>query len=244
MYINVYLGLRNFMTNKITMRALIDLSPISMTKIANHAGVDQANLSAWFTQDRYLSDDAIERVKFVLGVDDDQLTTSKVFVWRVGRDFGQLQHLVKTCFDKPKLMPLVKKRVKRYELSDLFSQPMATLTDESGHKALLILKTSTVKDAMSDARKLPWFSPEYLEDTEWLKPIQDNSRYPFPPPLQASAEAIHEWKKGFISITDFNEMFRGANVISWEQVIDAATELGLKPAQVMDWLRHITTGQK
>lgn len=109
MYINVYLERRNFMTNKITMRALIDLSPISMTKIANHAGVDQANLSAWFTQDRYLSDDAIERVQFVLGVDDDRLSTSKVFVWRVGRDFRQLQHLVKTCFDKPKLMPLVKK---------------------------------------------------------------------------------------------------------------------------------------
>lgn len=207
-----------------------------MTKVAKLAAVDQANLSAWFTQDRYLSEDAIERVRFVVGMDNEDLTVDQVFVWRVGRDFSQLQHLIKTYFDKPKLMPLVKKRVRRYELNELFSQPMATLTDECGHKALLILKTSTVKDLISDAKKLPWFSPEYLKGTEWLKPIQDDSQYPFPSPLQASAASIQEWKKGNITIKDFNELLIAADMVSWQQVIESAIELGLEPKEVMSWL--------
>lgn len=229
--------------NKSAVKALIDLSPVSMTKIAKVAAVDQANLSAWFTQDRYLSEDAIERVKFVVGLDNEDLTVDKVFVWRVGRDFSQLQHLIKTYFDKPKLMPLVKKRVRRYELSELFSQPMATLTDESGHKALLILKTSTVKDLVSDAKKLPWFSPEYLEGTEWLKPIQDDNQYPFPTPLQATAAEIQEWKKDNITIKGFNELFVAIDMISWEQVIESANEMDIKPESVMGWLPAIKAAQ-
>ena len=224
------------MLDKTLLRALIDLSPKSMTQIAKDAQVNQANLSAWFSQDRYLSEEAIERVESQLGVETGQLSTDRVYVWRTGRDFGQLQHIFDHFFVEPKLMPVVKSRARRYELTELFAQPMAIVFDEQGHRALLTLKTSTTKELFKEANSLPWFSPDFLAGTSWLRPIQNDSRYPFPEPLQIKAADYQQWKKGTVSVTSFNELLKTKDMISWQMLIDEATGMGLEAADVIDWL--------
>ncbi|WP_439503068.1 helix-turn-helix domain-containing protein [Methylophaga sp.] len=224
------------MRRKEALKALIDLSPVSMTQIAKHAGVNQANLSAWFTQNRYLSDEAITRVEEQLGVEADALSTDRVYVWRTGRDFSQLQLLLNQFFVKPKIIPVVKERAKRYELSDLLTQPMAIIVDEEGHRALVTLKTSTTKEIFKNAGSLPWFSPDYLPETSWLRPVEEDSIHPFPKPFQIKATEFLRWKKGAVSVADFNELLKSADAVSWQVLIDEATELVVGAADILGWL--------
>lgn len=223
------------MTRKEALRALIDLSPVSMTQIAKQAGVNQANLSAWFTQNRYLSDEAIIRVEEQLGVEGDSLSTDRVYVWRTGRDFSQIQMLLNQFFVEPKIIPVVKERAKRYELSDLLTQPMAIVLDEEGHRALVTLKTSTTKEIFKDSGSLPWFSPDYLSGTTWLRPVEKDSIYPFPKPFQIKAAEFQRWKKGAVSVADFNQLLKSTDAVSWQLVIDEANKLGLDAAGIMEW---------
>lgn len=226
------------MNNKETIRTLIELSPMSMTKVAKKANVDQGNLSAWFTQDRYMSEEAIERIEENVGIEGSGLSKDRVFVWRVGRDFSALQKLIDRYFSSPQLMPVVKKRIRRYELSELFAKPMATLTDSKGHRALLILKTSSLKEWHQAAKQLPWFSPDFLHGTSWLQPVQDN-QYPFPAPLQLKADDIQAWKNGDVSVEDFDALFIQDVSASWDQVIEQAENLGLDATTIMSWLEII-----
>ena len=224
------------MLDKTLLRALIDLSPKSMTEIAKSAEVNQANLSAWFTQGRYLSEDAISRIESQLGAETGQLSTDKVYVWRTGRDFRQLQQILDHFFVEPKVMPVVKSRIRRYELTEMFAQPMAIVVDAQGHRALITLKTSTTKDLFKGANSLPWFSPDYLVGTSWLQPPQADSRYPFPVPLQIDAAEYQQWKKGVVSTQSFNALLKTTDEICWQMVIDEATELGLSAGEIIGWL--------
>lgn len=231
------------MLDKTMLRALIDLSPKSMTQIAKDAQVNQANLSAWFSRDRYLSEEAIERVESQLGVETGQLSTDRVYVWRTGRDFGQLQHILDHFFVEPKLMPVVKCRARRYELTELFAQPMAIVFDEQGHRALLTLKTSVTKEIFKSSDSLPWFSPDFLAGTSWLRPVQDESHYPFPEPLQIKTADFQQWKKGDISISHFNELLKASDTFSWQMIIDEATGMGIDAAEVIGWLPLIKNAE-
>lgn len=230
--------------DKEALKALIDLSPVSMTQIAKQAGVNQANLSAWFTQSRYLSDEAITRVEDQLGVEGEALSTDRVYVWRTGRDFGHLQMILNQFFVKPKIIPVVKERAKRYELSDLLTQPMAIVVDEEGRRALVTLKTSTTKEIFKDAGSLPWFSPDYLSGTSWLRPVDEDGIYPFPEPYQIKAAEFQRWKKGTVSVADFNELLKSSDAVSWQMMIDEATTLRLDAADILGWLPLIHDAEK
>lgn len=231
------------MTTKTQLRALLELGSESMANIAKRAHVDQGNLSAWFTQDRYMSEEAISRITHELGVEDEELKTDRVYVWQTTRNFDQLQLLLDTFFRNPRLMPLNKIRIRRYELAELFERPMAVITDDDGHKVFVMLKTSAIKDAFASSKTLPWFSPDYLRGTAWLKPIQDESVYPFPEPLQLPTQTLNAWKKGVVSIDEFNVLLQVTEKISWQQLFEKATEMDLEPANIWPWLDAIKSAR-
>lgn len=222
--------------NKQSLKALIDLSPLSMNQIAKSAEINQGNLSSWFNQDRFMGEETISRLAEELGIGDGFLATDRVYIWRTGRDFVQLRLLLETYFVEPKIIPVVRKRARRYELPELFAQPMAIVVDDLGHKAFLMLRTSVVKDAIKDPLKLSWFSPEYLKGTTWLRPIRDDSRYPFPDPIQLPTDILRKWKNGEISKEAFSNELEKSDIITWQTIIDKCTEMALQPSTVYNWL--------
>lgn len=220
--------------DKTTIKALLDLSPRSMTKIAEEAGVNQANLSAWFTQDRYISEAAIDRVEKSLGVIGDDLSTDQVFVWRTDFNFETVQMLLNRFFDDPKIVPIVKKRVRSYELTDLYSQPLALVIDDIGHVAILIMKFTESGQSRIIGSKVPWFSPEFLKGTDWFSKIDASTGLPVM--AQIDTPLYQHLKKGDVIQSDIKQIIGSLETISWHDVIELARSKNMDPQAVYDLL--------
>ncbi|MBL1319556.1 MAG: hypothetical protein COA63_000655 [Methylophaga sp.] len=224
--------------NKDILTALIELSPLSMTKIAVLAEIDQGNLSYWLKDKRTLSSEAQHRLTVVLGVEGGELVTDKVFFRKTERDFSRLQQVIDSLFSKAKIMPLVKQRVKRYELSDLFAQPMTALTNNSGQRAVIVLKTPIVKD-LKYSGELPWLSPVFLAGTAWLQEIENGSSMPFPTPVQLDKAMYQRWKSGDIKVDEFNVLLSETQSVTWNTVIDEAIRRNMSPEQLLNVVSNI-----
>lgn len=218
--------------NKNILSALIGLSPDSMTAIAKQADVDQGNLSAWLKDQRPLSYEAQIRLESILGLDDGVLATDRVFFWQTDRNFELLQTVLNEIFPDAKILPVVKARAKRYDLSDLFAQPMSVLTNDRGQRAVVMLKTPIIKDLQYGSNP-PWLSPEFIKGTSWLKPVDTSSKYPFPAPLQLDKTMYIRWKKGNITIDEFNQLLLSEQAVSWNTVADEAERLGVSAEQLL-----------
>jgi hypothetical protein len=219
--------------DKQMLKALIELSPASMSQIAREADVNQANLSAWFTQDRKISEDSVLRVEQQLGLDADELSTDRVFTWRTDMDFELLQMVLDRFFDNPKLMPIVKKRVRPYTLEDLYSQPLALVVDDVGHKAVLIMKYTESEKVLILGPKVPWFSPDFLKGTTWL--LEGDSDTPDCPGLaKVSTELFQALKKGNGTLENVRQMLNATNTIDWQDVIELAKNKNLGPYDVYE----------
>lgn len=223
------------MTEKNVLKAMIDLSPVSMTQIAKTANVNKGNLSAWFTQGRSIGESSIERIEDILGIESGQLLTDRVYPLITNRDFTQLQHVLDAFFVEPQIMPVVCQRYRAYEFSELLDVPMAILVDAQGLRAVLIMKTLTSDEFLKNSRKLPWFSPEHLQGSQWLFPIEDGDS-PFPTPLQVRKDIYQRWKKGEVTTESFDELMENAKEITWDVVLEQAKVLNLTPADLLKWL--------
>jgi len=222
--------------NKEILAALISLSPLSMTLIAKQAKIDQGNLSIWLKDDRSFSYAAQQRLESVLGIEEGLLVTDRVFFWKTDRDFSALQTVLDNVFPNAKLQPVVKTRVKRYDLSDLFSQPMTMLTNELGHRAVILLKTPLVQE-LKNAANPPWVSPEFLKGTEWLYSLDESQKYPYPEPLQLEKEMYVRWKKGDIGQVEFNQFLSMKQAVTWSTIVDEAIRLSVSPEQLLELLQ-------
>lgn len=218
--------------NKNILNALIGLSSDSMTAIAKQADIDQGNLSAWLKDQRTLSYEAQIRLESALGIDNDVLMTDRVFFWQTDRNFDLLQLVLNEIFPDSKILPVVKARAKHYDLSDLFAQPMSVFTNERGHRAVVMLKTPIIKD-LQYGSSLPWLSPDFLQGTTWLNPVDANSKQPFPTPLQLDKSMYIRWKKGNITINEFNQLLLSEQAVTWNTVADEAQRLGVTAEQLL-----------
>lgn len=219
--------------DKQILKALIELSPVSMSQIARDADVGQANLSAWFTQDRKISEESVLRVEKQLGLDGDELSTDSLFTWRTDMDFQLLQMVLDRFFDKPKLMPIVKKRVRPYSLEDLYSQPLTLVVDDLGHTAILIMKYTESENVRIIGSKVPWFSPEFLKGTSWL--LEGDNETPDCPSLtKVSTELFQALKKGKGTLKDVRKLVKSTNTIDWQDVIELAKNHNLGPDDVYE----------
>lgn len=223
--------------DKQILKALIELSTVSMSQIARDAGVNQANLSAWFTQDRKISEESVLRVEKEVGLDGDELSTNRVFTWRTDMDFSELQMVLDRFFDNPKLMPIVKKRVRPYSVEDLYSQPLALVVDDVGHKAILIMKYTESEKVLILGPKVPWFSPDFLKGTSWL--LEGDSDTPDCPGLaKISTELFQNLKKGKGTLENVRQMLNATNTIDWQDVIELAKNKNLGPDDVYELLNN------
>lgn len=225
------------LVDKEILKALIELSPVSMAQIARDADVDQANLSAWFTQDRKISADSVLRVENQLGVDGDELSTDRVFTWRSDLDFRLLQVVLDRFFENPMLIPIVKKRVRPYAVEDLFSQPLALVMDDVGHKAVLIMKYTESGKILIIGPKVPWFSPDFLRGTSWLQKGDSDSKG-CPGMAKVSTALFQELKKGNVKADDFREMIASINTTDWQDVIELAKNKNMSPDAVYQLLSN------
>lgn len=220
--------------DKKIIKALLDLSPRSMSSVAEEAGVNQANLSAWFTQDRSISDDAIERVEKAIGIVNDDLATDRVFVWRTEFNFRTLQMLLDQFFEAPKLILIVKKRIRPYHLMEIYSQPLALVFDDVGHTAILIMKPTESHKMLIIGPNVPWFSPRFLKGTSW----HAGGEGPDDIPQMAYVETplYQHLKKGDVNKGDVSQIMDSLELTTWNDVIDKAKSKYLTPKAVMDLL--------
>lgn len=80
------------------LRALLDISPLSLSEIARRADMSKTAVSLFARGKGYLSEQARERVLGVLGVRNDRLTEDAVHFWVVGGDVEPIKRACELLF--------------------------------------------------------------------------------------------------------------------------------------------------
>lgn len=221
--------------NKLLIWDLIKLSDMSLRAVAKAAALDPSNLSGWLNDRKsYISDDGVERLKKVLGVDESKLSGKLVHQFRTDRNLEPLQRVITRLMGFTQIYPV--QREKGSLFKTIKEGPLAILVGEKDVIATVRLTPKFIKE-MHRFSNLPYVSPEYLEDCEWGIPDKNESDENQCEVISLSDDDFDKILNGNTKPEEVLELLAGRHQLTWTDVIETAKKKGLSPAQVVSLIR-------
>lgn len=206
------------------LKALLDVSPLSLSETARRAELSKGGLSVFARGKGYLGDIALERVLAVLGVQNGSLDPSRVHYWIVGADVEPLKQVCEMLFlGGGEIAGLWREGREGLDLRRAVDPGLWALY---GSHARVVLKRKALAGSMPHAGLI---GPENLPNFKWRGgKVGPRQMVSIPSP------DFDQWSAGDVAPQQFDQLLLGTGKPTWEDVMQYARAQKWNPSYVLN----------